>query len=466
MNAYYVEWSVGVILLAGGLDSMVAFYDSDTELCEFRQEAFFRYLFPFNEPNAYAAIETKSGKAILFVEEQSAASQRWNGNLRPLDFFQKKFKVDEVRYTHELSNFLKEYAVVYTLDGLNTDSKVKTVTNAAILAKEQLDACPSLKVDQKSLYPIIAEARVLKTPLEIEHMRRACLLSSMAHVYVMRHCRPGLVERQLEGLFQAFSRIGGGCRHMSYTCICGTGSNGAILHYGHAGAPNDRILQDGDMMVLDMGAEFSGYATDITLSYPANGIFTDRQIIIYNAVLDAQKSVESLMKPGVWWPDMHRLAERIILTHLRAYGLLKGDIEDMLAHHVGAVFMPHGLGHLLGLNTHDVGGFLDGAERLSGPGIEYLRTTRYLKAGMVLTVEPGCYFNDPLLDAALGNEQQSKFINVGVLNQFRGFGGVRLEDDILVTENGIENFTIVPREIADIQAIMKASRDELNALGL
>ena len=337
----------GFILLAGGTEEMLAFYDSDTDFCEFRQEAYFRYLFSINEPNAYGGIDISTGKSYLFVERQSEKSQRWNGNLRPLSYFQDKYLMDYVYYTDELDTILSNYKTVYTLHGLNADSGVTTRTNAAVLAKDYISKCKDLVVDQESLYLILTECRVQKTDLEIQHMRRACLLSSMAHVYVMRHVRPGMVERQLEAMFSSFSRFTGGCRHMSYTCICGSGCNGAILHYGHAGAPNDMIIKDGQMMVLDMGAEFSGYATDITLSYPSNGVFTDLQKVVYNAVLDAQKSVINAMKPGVWWPDMHQLAERVILGHLKQFGLLKGEVEDMMANHIGAVFMPHGLGHLM-----------------------------------------------------------------------------------------------------------------------
>jgi Xaa-Pro dipeptidase len=220
------------------------------------------------------------------------------------------------------------------------------------------------------------------------------------------------------------------------------------------------------MMVLDMGAEYAGYATDITCSYPNLATFSADQRAVYEAVLDATRAVEAGMKPGVWWPDMHQLAERIILRHLGVIGLVRGtestltdaDLDAMMAVHLGAVFMPHGLGHFLGLNVHDVGGFLDGAQRQKGPGIEYLRTARYLKEGMMLTVEPGCYFNDPLLDAALANPAQARFLNAEVLQRFRGFGGVRIEDDVLVTADGIENMTIVPRSVADIEEVMQLAR--------
>lgn len=147
-------------------------------------------------------------------------------------------------------------------------------------------------------------------------MRIGNLISSQAHVYVMRHVKAGMVELQCEALFKAWCAYFGASRHCAYTCICGSGTHGAILHYGHAGRPNDRVLQNGDTMVLDMGADYDGYATDITRHVPVDGKFTDKQKIVHNAVYESQQTVMRAMKPGVKWPDMHRLAERVILEHL------------------------------------------------------------------------------------------------------------------------------------------------------
>jgi len=285
----------------------------------------------------------------------------------------------------------------------------------------------------------------------------ANLVSSQAHVYVMRHIKPGMAERQLESLFCAWSYYFGGARHTAYPCICAAGNNGSVLHYGHAGRPNLKILENGEMVVLDMGATYNGYATDITRSYPVNGKFTADQRAIYEAVREAQLAVMQAMKPGVRWPAMHQLAERVIVKHLIKIGVLhNGTEEEMFAVHIGAVFMPHGLGHLMGLSTHDVGGYPKGGpERGTTPGIKYLRTSRELKEGMVITVEPGLYFNGPTLDKALKNADQKKFINEEVLNRFRGTGGVRLEDDLLLTKDGAENLTILPVMPDELEAVIR-----------
>lgn len=157
-----------------------------------------------------------------------------------------------------------------------------------------------------------------------------------------------MTEYQGESLFLHHSYFAGGCRHVSYTCICGSGENGSILHYGHAAAPNDKTIHDGDMALFDMGANYFGYAADITCSYPVNGKFTDDQRFIYNAVLAACQAVHGQARPGVNWVDMHTLANRVMLTKLKEGGLLTGDVDDMMTAGVNAIFQPHGLGHLIG----------------------------------------------------------------------------------------------------------------------
>nr|XP_012227156.1 PREDICTED: uncharacterized protein LOC105675003 isoform X2 [Linepithema humile] len=303
---------------------------------------------------------------------------------------------------------------------------------------------------------VVLNSRVIKSSREIEVLRYVCKISSEAHKAVMRFLRPGMSEYNAEACFLHYVYDKGGCRHASYTCICGSGHNSSILHYGHAGAPNNKVIQDGDMCLFDMGGNYCGYAADITCSFPANGKFTEDQKLIYNAVLKARDAVIAAARPGVVWTDMHLLANRVMLTALKEGGLLVGDVEDMIKVGLNEVFQPHGLGHLLGLDVHDVGGYLPGhPERSTQAGVRKLRTARTLLAGMCLTIEPGCYFIDCLLDAALANPEQSKFLVPEQLQRFRGFGGVRIEDDVLITEIGVENMTYVPRTVEEIETFMQ-----------
>uniref|UniRef100_A0A914UTF2 Peptidase M24 domain-containing protein n=1 Tax=Plectus sambesii TaxID=2011161 RepID=A0A914UTF2_9BILA len=197
-----------------------------------------------------------------------------------------------------------------------------------------------------------------------------------------------------------------------------------------------------------MGPEYCCYGSDITTCFPANGKFTEKQKHIYNAVLKANLAVFEAAKPGVRWTDMHLLAEKVILKELKEYGVLRGEIKEMMAVRLGAVFQPHGLGHFLGLDVHDVGGYLgDALPRSTEMGLKSLRTTRTLQERMVITIEPGCYFIDTLLDRALNDPAQSQFIVPEKLAEFRGFGGVRIEDDVVIWANGNENLSRVPRTV-------------------
>jgi len=277
---------------------------------------------------------------------------------------------------------------------------------------------------------------------------------------MMKAVRPGMYEYQLESIFKHHVYYHGGCRHLGYCCIAATGCNSSVLHYGHAEAPNDKRILDGDLCLFDMGGEYNCYTSDITTTFPANGKFTDDQKLVYNAVLRANQAVFKTAKPGVSWVDMHLLAQRTILEHLKEGSLIKGDVDEMMKINLGAVFMPHGLGHFMGLDVHDVNGYPPGSKRIDKASLRNLRTTRVLQAGMVITIEPGCYFNDVLLDAALKNPEQSKFLVPSVIDRFRNSGGVRIEDDVLITENGVENLSPVPREIGEIEALMAKARSE------
>uniref|UniRef100_A0A4W3JYF4 Peptidase D n=1 Tax=Callorhinchus milii TaxID=7868 RepID=A0A4W3JYF4_CALMI len=321
----------------------------------------------------------------------------------------------------------------------------------------ELKSFPSLlrfSVNNTVLYPDMVECRVIKTDLEMEILRYTNRISSEAHKEVMKAVRVGMKEYELESLFEHYCYKRGGMRHTSYTCICGSGINSAVLHYGHASAPNDKTILDGDLCLFDMGGEYYCYGSDITCTFPANGQFTADQRAIYEAVLRSSRAVMQAVRPGVAWPDMHRLADRVHLEELTKIGILQGSVENMMKVHLGAVFMPHGLGHFLGCDVHDVGGYPEGVDRIEEPGLRSLRTARVLLEGMVLTIEPGIYFIQHLLDPALADPAQACFINADILGRFRGFGGVRIEDDIAVTTNGMELLTCVPRSVEEVEALM------------
>ncbi len=434
-----------VALLQGG--TQLNKYDTDRELL-FQQESFFQYLFGVKEPGFFGAIEVGTGRTTLFMPRLPESWAVWLGQIHPPEDFLAQYDVDGVRYVDELEATLvvMKPDVLLLLHGENSDSGLQ----AAPASFPGIDA---FATDATILHLELSECRVRKSPDEIELLRYVNRVSSQAHVEVMRRVKPGVAEYQLEAAFLHEIYARGGCRFSAYTSICGCGPHSAILHYGHQGVPNG-ILQDGDMFLTDSGGEYHGYAADITCSYPVNGRFTNQQRTIYETVLAANLAVQRAMKPGVAWPEMHRLAERVIAERLREAGLVKGSLEELLANHIPALFMPHGLGHLLGLDVHDVGGYPEGSLRIDEPGIRSLRCGRKLEAGMLITVEPGVYFIDAVLEPALADPAKARFLAADVLKSFRTFGGVRIEDDVLVTEGGAENLTQVPREPGEIEAVM------------
>ncbi|CDI75040.1 prolidase, putative [Eimeria praecox] len=389
--------------LEGGTTDEWMLYSSDCNKAAFRQEAFFQYLIGINEPDIYAAYILASEEILLFIPKIPQDSLRFMGPTKDPSFYRSRYAVKDV-------------------------------------------------VEIKDLKEVEGE---LRTPLEADFLAAACLCSSQAHCFVARHVRSGMVEGQAEALFKAYIGFVGGSRHVAYDCICCAGVNASILHYGHAGRPNDAAIQSSDLLLFDMGGDFNGYATDITITYPSSGVFTETQRAIYEAVLDAQLAVIERMRPGAEWTELHRLAERTILKHLKALGLLVGSLDDCVSANIGSIFMPHGLGHFLGMDTHDVGGFTPSSPPSNLPGLRYLRTTRTLEEGMCITVEPGCYFVNYLLKQAASNPSQAHLLDFTVIDKYKSVGGVRLEDDVLVTKTGVRNLTVVPRSVDRVEELLR-----------
>ncbi|KAK2703589.1 xaa-Pro dipeptidase-like isoform X2 [Artemia franciscana] len=443
------EKAVGAVVLLKGGDEVPIDATDITHV--FRQESFFNWAFGVREPGFYGAIHLGSGKSTLFMPLLPEDYAVWMGHIETPEECRHKYQVNEVRYVKDIAEVLTQQKadLLLTLNGVNTDSNLS-------YKGAEFEGIENFNVDKDILFPEMSECRVYKSPLELEIMRYVTKLSSDAHIEVMKTMKPGMMEYQGEATFLAYCYKYGGCRHVGYTCICGSGSSGSILHYGHAGAPNEKPVMDGDMLLFDMGAEYCGYDSDITCSFPANGVFTEKQKVIYNAVLRANRAVIAAVKPGVSWTDMHLLANRVMLEDLKKADIVKGDVEEMMKCHLAAVFQPHGLGHLIGLDTHDVGGYIPGKtpERPKAPGLRSLRTARILQAGMCITVEPGCYFNDYSLNKALKDPTLSKYLNQEKIDEYRNFGGVRIEDDIYINENGCEVLSIVPRTIEEIEATM------------
>ena len=440
-----------VIVLEGGKQKNL--YDTDVELL-FRQESYFAWAFGVREPGYYGAIDVQTGKSILFAPYHDKETYTtWSGKLNTTEEIRDIYKVDEVHYVEDIVKVLQgmKAACLLTLYGPNSDSRQMTVP-------AQFDGIEKFQVNKEVLHTHFAECRVTKSDREIEIIRYSNQISSAAHVEVMRNVRVGMKEYQLESMFLHYCYFNGGARYTAYTCICGSGENSGVLHYGHAAAANTKTLTENDMCLLDMGCEYSCYASDITCSYPASGKFNEQQRFVYETVLKSNRAVLAAAKPGVTWSDLHLLSLRVILEQMIDYGLLSGDIEQMMKIGLGTIFMPHGLGHLLGIDVHDVGGYLPNCPSREGKtNLECLRTCRTLLEGMVLTIEPGLYFIETKLEKAK-KEPFNSFINWDLLDKFRTFGGVRIEDNVVIRKDSAELLTDVPRTVQEIEECMAQGR--------
>jgi len=289
-------------------------------------------------------------------------------------------------------------------------------------------------------------------------------VSSEAHVETMKQMRSGQREHLAEATFKYQAAVRG-CFRVGYTCICGSGRRNAILHYGHAAEPNSEKVAENSLRLLDMGAEYHCYTADVTCTYPVSGRFTEPQRIVYEAVWESVLAVERRLCPGVSYKDMHRLAQRVLLERMVAAGLFVGSVDAMMYAGLMFHFMPHGLGHQLGLDVHDVGGYAPGHFRKDDPSIkENLRCGRVLKENMVVTVELGFYFFDYLIEEALADSTKSRFINQEKLHEFwPAVGGVRIEDNVVITSDGCRVLTCVPRTVAEIEAVMAGAAWQVSA---
>jgi Xaa-Pro dipeptidase len=376
----------GIILLKGV--PTIPIHDQDIQF-EVQQESNFMYLIGLEEVDCYAVLEVATGRAILFVPEYPQDYKMWM-KVFTMQEIQDLVGVDEVMYIDKLEAYLNETkpATIHIYNGIDSDSGLVPDCPAQTFLSKH-------KCDDKSLYSILNECRVTKSAAEIEVLRFVCMLSSEAHERVLRNIKVGNKEYQIEALFQFHNHVTSGAKFNAYDCICASGRNAGTLHYN----VNDKYLNDGSLVLADMGAKYRGYCSDITVTFPISGKFNPKQRIIYNAVLDAMLTVHNCLKPGVNWGDMHLLAERTIIKHLHEAGIVVGNVDEINKNRIGALFFAHGLGHLLGLRVHDVGGYNVGCpERSSEEGLKRLRFRRNLEVGMVLTNEPGCYFIEYILE--------------------------------------------------------------------
>ena len=411
-------------------------HNTDHELV-FRQESNFLYLTGIQEPDYSCLLDIQTGEYTLFSPFRDTQYAVWHGYITPQESIKKAYQPDMLLYSTEFESFLKKKApqMVYCFD----ETQAKDI--------EQF----GFKTNTESLIPALTDCRLCKTEWELDQMRYANKITSEAHRAVLEAIRPGLKEYDIKRIFE---EVGGKYNlfQQAYQGIYAAGKNAAVLHY----TGREDELKSGDLFLIDAGLEYNGYAADFTRSYPVNGKFTDIQAAVYQACLDAHLQTIDAVKPGVKMEDLHYMAAQIILNGLKKAGLIEGEMEELMEANVFALFFPHGLGHLIGIDTHDVGGYKKGVERIDRPGIRYLRVRRELEPGMVITIEPGVYFIPALLEPAFKDQFVKRYLNESKLRSLYDFGGVRIEDNIVVTKTGYENMTSVPKTIAEIEHVMQS----------
>ncbi len=297
----------------------------------------------------------------------------------------------------------------------------------------------------------LAIERMVKDAAEVDDIRTAAAASAAGFGWVYEHAAPGMTEREIQiGMEAQF--YAAGAPRVAYDSIVASGPHGAYLHYVFAAddplRPATRTVEPGDLLLVDAGAQYGGYASDVTRTMVVGAEPTDEQEFLWKLVLSAQQQTIDMCRPGVQWREVHLAAAHILGAGLVEMDLMRGDAAELVTSGAVALFFPHGLGHLLGLSVHDASGFPPGHERSSDPHLRYLRTDRGLEPGMVTTVEPGVYFIDALLCDAARREKFAESVVWERVDELRGFGGIRIEDDVLVTDGEPEVLTAaIPKPI-------------------
>jgi len=368
----------------------------------------------------------------------------------------KTAKVTDALYLEELPAFLKKTVdpsknLIYLNKGVSPYSNSESLN-----PKEDLkDILSPFKVNEEDLYEVACESRVFKSAEELALIRQAVDLGVYVHKEIMRVCNTVATESELSNRFYSIAKLYGS--ELAYSNIVAAGRNASILHYIPMG---EVALKSNDLLLIDSGCRLYGYCSDITRTYPISGVYSQKQKDIYNAVLKAQQLVLESIKPQISWKDMHILAERTILFELQKLGLVKGDLHEMWEKRVIYYFMPHGLGHYIGLYVHDLPGLKKKEQDFNPIPKLNLRVKRILEEGMVLTCEPGIYFNQKLLDSGYKDPVIAPFLVKDVIESYQSeLGGVRIEDMFVVTSTGADVLTKdLPKTIEDIEAFIANSR--------
>ncbi len=396
---------------------------------DYRQDSDFFYLTGFDEPGAALVLSGKDPVTLtMFVRPKDKLREIWDGPRLGVEAAKEHFGATQVfpsaSLEEELPKLLLGHTRLYCRLGerQEDEQRILAALRQARRLGRRAKVAPFELVDTSVL---THELRRIKSVEEAVYMRHAARITEEGHRLAMRAAKPGVNEYEIEALLQRVFRERGAERQ-AYRPIVGSGANATILHY----IKNDRIMEDGDLLLIDAGCEYNYYAADVTRTFPINGKFSPAQKRIYEIVLNAQEQAIAGARPGVVFDDLHAICLRVITEGLIELGLIPGPVEVALAEERYKAFFMHSTGHYLGMDVHDVGSYFSNGK------------PRAFEPGVVVTIEPGIYIARD---------------NADVPPEYRGIG-VRIEDDILITPNGAENLTAgIPKSVVDVEAAAMGS---------
>ena len=441
----------GLLLFIGNEE---ASFNYPANTYAFRQDSNFLYFFGLDLYNLVGLIDVDHDKEYIFGNDVDIDDIIWMGPQPSMKDLGGKVGVENTSPLDSLNQLLSEAIKagrkIHFLPPYRGEHKLQL--------SELLDMKPGNLKDAVSMELIkaVVKIREIKEDIEIVEIEKAVDIAYDMHTTSMRMAAtPGRVEREIAGTIEGISLAQGG--PVSFPIILSV--HGETLHNHH----HDNTIEVGQMMVTDAGAETTmHYASDITRTVPVGGKFNERQKGIYQAVLDANLKAIEAIKPGIEYRTVHFIAAKVLVEGLIKVGLMKGDAQAAVDAEAHTLFMPHGLGHQMGLDVHDMEGlgennvgYDEKTIRSTNFGTAYLRLGKELKPGLVLTVEPGCYFIPALIDQWKAESKHSEFINYDLLETYKDFGGIRIEDDILVTDSGYRVLgKPIPKTIEEVEAVM------------
>ncbi|MEQ9287771.1 MAG: aminopeptidase P family protein [Cyclobacteriaceae bacterium] len=439
----------GVILLTGNEESCINFSDN---WYPFRQDSTFLYYFGLPQPGLAAILDCESGEEILFGDDLSIDEIVWTGDQPTILELAKSVGVAESRPMSALEKLIGS-----TMDAGRKLHMLPPYRSAQKILLAELTGWPANTLTDQASLPLInaiARQRNIKTTEEIDEIERAVAITTKMHLEAMKFVKAGMKEHEVAGkVYETAIGMGG---QLAFPLILTR--DGQTLH-NHS---HHNVLKEGDMVLCDTGAETSkGYCGDMTRTFPVSDRFTSQQAAIYEIVLQAHTRAVDALKPGMAFREIHLLACAELFEGLKSLGLTKGDTHEAVAAGAHAMFFQCGLGHLMGLDVHDMEnlgeenvGYTKQITKSQQFGLKSLRLGRELEEGFILTVEPGIYIIPQLIDLWQSEKRHEDFINYRELEKFRGFGGIRIEEDFLITSSGSRLLgPPVPKSVDEIETI-------------